>query len=29
MGKAVSQAIINKEIIVSRNPTRVIERNSL
>lgn len=29
MGKAVSQAIINKETTVVRNPTRVILRNSL
>lgn len=29
MGKAVAQAIINKETIVQRNPTRVIVRNSL
>jgi len=29
MGKAVSQAILNKEIVVVRNPTRVIVRNSL
>ena len=29
MGKAVSQAIINKETIVARNPTQVIVRNSL
>ena len=29
MGRAVSQAIINKETVVTRNPTRVIVRNSL
>jgi len=29
MGKAVSQAIINRETVVLRNPTRVIVRNSL
>jgi len=29
MGKAVSQAILNKETVVARNPTRVIVRNSL
>jgi len=29
MGKAVSQAILNKEVVTVRNPTRVIVRNSL
>ncbi|PPL00495.1 GntR family transcriptional regulator [Parapedobacter indicus] len=29
MGKAVSQAIMNKEIVTFRNPTRVVLRNSL
>lgn len=29
MGRAVSKAIINKEVIVERNPTQVIVRNSL
>ena len=29
MGKAVSEAIVNRETVVRRNPTRVILRNSL
>src|SRR5690606_8680108 len=29
MGKAVSQAILNRESVIARNPTRVIVRNSL
>lgn len=29
MGKAVSQAIVNRETVVIRNPTRIIVRNSL